>query len=254
VLKRLRKKTSNQTTTSLPVSKIDDKWTEAARRNDEDKDRFNLIASLVLKEKIFIDIGACRGDYLEIACRYIKQESIFAFEPIPFMYEHLKSSFPKSNLMNLAITDSNGEGNFFVANNEELSGLAARELNTLPTGTEFTKIQVQLSTLDDALTIRENIGLIKIDVEGNEFAVLMGAHDLIAKSRPYIYLEWGTNGPENYLVREDSIYDWSIKNSYQIMTIDGQRITSRKEFIDSFYNWPIWNYLLTPNQLVSNEF
>jgi FkbM family methyltransferase len=251
MLWKIKKMALREPIINRPESSIDDNWSDAAKRNKLDKDRFNLIASLLLKdEKTFIDIGACRGDYVEIACRYIPQESIFAFEPIPFMFDYLKSRFPNSNIMNMALSDRNGSDNFYVANNEELSGLVARELNTLPSGTEFTKIQVSLSTLDNALAVRKNIGLIKIDVEGNEFAVLKGAKDLIAKSRPCIYLEWGTNGPENFFVREDSIYDWSLENNYQVMTIDGQSITSHEEFLDSFYNWPIWNYLLTPSQLI----
>jgi FkbM family methyltransferase len=229
------------------VGELDTEWNLAGERNTLDKDRFNLVSSLILqKGKKFIDVGACRGDYINMAREYIPLQSIYAFEPIPFMFKHLELTFPGANLFNAAVSDHGRLGEFYVSNNEELSGLVERDLGLLPSGTIFEKIVCSIVTIDQVIENKRNIGLIKIDVEGNELAVLNGSEKLISLSRPTIYCEWGTNGPENYRVEPDSLFDWSQEFNYNIKTIDGQNIRDRDQFLDSFFNWPIWNYLLTP--------
>ena len=234
---------------SKSTEKIDSEWKWAGERNSLDKDRFNLISCLVLqKNKKYIDVGACRGEYIAMAQNFIPSESIYAFEPIPFMYHHLVSTFPNVNIYNVAVSSQIGHGDFFVANNEELSGLVEKNSKFLPTGTVFEKIAVSIVTLDEVIDNKNDVGLIKIDVEGNELAVLKGAESLISQSRPAIYCEWGTNGPENYNIAPESLFAWCGEHEYEILTIDGQAIGNRDLFLDSFYNWPIWNYLLIPRR------
>ncbi len=60
MLWKIKKMALREPIINRPESSIDDNWSNAAKRNKLDKDRFNLIASLLLKdEKTFIDIGAC---------------------------------------------------------------------------------------------------------------------------------------------------------------------------------------------------
>jgi hypothetical protein len=54
-------------------------------------------------------------------------------------------------------------------------------------GSEVQSIDVPVKRLDDLRL--DDVGLIKIDVEGHELAVLRGAADTIARNRPALLLE-----------------------------------------------------------------
>ena len=53
------------------------------------------------------------------------------------------------------------------------------------------KIKIKTTTLDEELINEKRVDLIKIDVEGGEFAVLKGSEKIINKFHPVIIFEHG---------------------------------------------------------------
>ena len=50
--------------------------------------------------------------------------------------------------------------------------------------------EVEIETLDNMVTSGENVGFIKIDVEGSEYQVLNGMKNVVLKKRPMVELEF----------------------------------------------------------------
>lgn len=131
---------------------------------------------------IVFDVGANRGDWSELALHANQSIRIFAFEPIPEVFQRLKNHFHSVDnirAFNLALSDETGQSNFYSYSNQtELSGFFDREiLRNRP----IKLITVPSDTLD-RFCAEHNIQIIdflKIDTEGAEWKVLNGAKELL---------------------------------------------------------------------------
>jgi FkbM family methyltransferase len=227
----------------------DREWAKANDRNVQDLFRFRLVASIALSRKSsFLDIGANRGEYIKVASQYCLEKRIHAFEPIPYLATYLKGTYPKANIYQVAVSDSNEFAQFNVANLDELSGLSMRNQQELPSGTTFTSIETKVVSIDAYLKTIKNLDLVKIDIEGAEINALIGMKALLIKYRPFIFVEHGVHGSEHFGFGPKDFWETVVNMNYRILTVDGQEIGSLEVLIDSYFNWPIWNYLLVPNE------
>ena len=145
----------------------------------------NLISNLVKKNQNSIDIGANLGLFTFFMSRASKH--VFAFEPNPYPLENLKD-LVDSNVTILPIALGNNDGPVEIKIPHHRKGwssngasLASKEIN------DGKILNIQCRKLD-SLNI-ENIGLIKIDVEGFEIEVIRGAKDTILKNKPVMIIE-----------------------------------------------------------------
>jgi FkbM family methyltransferase len=95
----------------------------------------------------------------------------------------VKNRFKNVDLRNSALSDKDGEAILYLG---ELSGW-----HTLKAGEKSIKsgqILVQTNRLDSLA--QEKVDCIKIDVEGLEYEVLLGAIDTIKKNKPSILLDF----------------------------------------------------------------
>ncbi len=144
-----------------------------------------LIKHLADPAKIGLDVGANLGLYtyfLARACRHV-----YAFEPNPNPLHTLRTVVDANvTVLPLALSSVSGEAELIVprgrrgwSNNGATlaSGYAGRSL----------ALKVPARRIDD-LGIRD-IGIVKIDVEGHELAVLRGARETLARDRPVLLVE-----------------------------------------------------------------
>lgn len=144
--------------------------------------------------KIFCDIGANKGVYEYVISQIIPEKLIYAFEPIPQLNGALKKMFPDVNVSSYAMSDSVQQLEFKIP---YLNGARMWTRATLKTEfkendeTNFDLIKVQTYTLDRFVIENklEHISLIKIDVEGNELAVLKGGEETLKKLHPDLVIE-----------------------------------------------------------------
>jgi FkbM family methyltransferase len=143
----------------------------------------------------FLDIGANHGTYsLNAATAVGASGKVIAFEPQPKLARLIRKSFEanalsQAEVLEIACSDTVGESDFFVPCN--WSGEAS--LFQSDQEGEVQRNRVRLAPLDDLIADRRLPGnvVLKIDVEGNEAAVLRGAQKTIARYRPYVHLEIG---------------------------------------------------------------
>ena len=147
-------------------------------------------ARFVDRFKNVLDIGAAVGMYSSFwASRCARIHSYEAVEPVYKQLKKLELKFDNITTHNIAMSDQVGQTSFFV-DDKRLSNSSFRDLVG---GQEIT---VNTTTIDNEN--HQNVGFIKIDVEGHELDVLIGGYETIKRDRPVcmveVYPEFN-NGP-----------------------------------------------------------
>jgi FkbM family methyltransferase len=156
-----------------------------------------------------VDIGAQSGVF-SLMAKFLPNTNWYAFEPDPINYNLCLENIILNNINNVklysdALSNKIGKDTFNICNSH-------RGLNTLGKNllrfneSESQKIEVNLNTLDN-LFIDTKIDMIKIDTEGAEYDILIGAENLIKKYKPKILLEYYD---DNLLQFNKSIKDLNL--------------------------------------------
>lgn len=149
----------------------------------------SLIPGLCNRNKIAIDVGASMGTYVWNLLPYAS--AIYAFEPNPVSVVHLIKSFtgiaaPPVTVLPFALSSANTTAMLRIPTSD--SGLATIESRNLDRFSESVDaIPIVVLRLDDFNL--SNVGFVKIDVEGHESDVLVGARRTIMSSRPTLLIE-----------------------------------------------------------------
>lgn len=142
-----------------------------------ESDERSLIAPLVRRGMVFVDIGANVGVYSLFVSALSKGACrILAFEPNPRTYAKLAfnqkaNGFTNLHLVDAAVGAGSGEAALFL----ESKGNAGRASMVRAGDARTASVPIRVVTLNAALNAHEvaGIDLLKIDVEGFEAAALM---------------------------------------------------------------------------------
>lgn len=153
-----------------------------------------LIPYFLAPNSIFFDIGSNIGSYILVASKSIVPSQIYAFEPIPELNKRLKVLFPETHVHLLAISNANTTTQFKIPKINHTHFLTRGTLNTNfveENEQSFKIIDVQTITLDHFCNEQkvQHIDLIKIDVEGHEYAVIKGALKTFEAFKPILIIE-----------------------------------------------------------------
>jgi len=158
-----------------------------------------IIRKVLRKNSSAIDIGCHKGEILDEILRFAPNGKHFAFEPLPHLFEFLKSKYEGKQifLSSIALFDKKGTTGFnYVVNAPAFSGIRKREYN-LPDA-RINQLTVETDLLDNIIPESQAIDFIKIDVEGAEFAVLQGGIKTIQRNKPVIIFEFGLGAADFY--------------------------------------------------------
>lgn len=185
------------------------------------------ICAFMQKDGIFLDIGANVGYHSLYVAAAFESAICICFEPHPTIYQQLcRNIYLNRSLGNLqahemAVGDRCGEINFYLQNDASYNrGLSSIHHN-YDIGDEFTQTKVKIASLDDFLSeeIQRKVSVVKIDTQGSEDQVILGALETIKKSKPVIIFEFVsdyTDSPQSMIMSilealpEYSI--WKIKH------------------------------------------
>ena len=187
-----------------------------------------------------IDVGAHKGEVLDIMLKHSPKGVHYAFEPIPDLYKALVNKYAGNKyckISNIALSNQKGTSTFnYVVSNPSYSGLVKRKYDR--ENEQDTSITVETDTLDNLLPNDYKPGLIKIDVEGGEFLVLQGARETITKYKPYIIFEHGLGASDMYGTTPDKVYNLlhscGLKISILKNWLNNKPALALKEFEDIY--------------------
>jgi FkbM family methyltransferase len=143
---------------------------------------------IVPEQAVTVDVGANCGLYTRKLARLSRK--VHAFEPSHRMAEILRrTSAPNVSVHEIALSDQIGEAELFIPkdNDQFVYGLASLEARTISSGQEVASARVPMARLD--AIVHEDVGFVKIDVEGHELNVLSGAVRLLESSQPVFLVE-----------------------------------------------------------------
>lgn len=165
-----------------------------------------------------LDIGANIGNHSVFFSNFFK--SVHSFEPNPITYDVLsinsKYTAPKKNITphNIGLSDRDTKLPFIInPNNIGGSKIISLETNSK----NYEKINIKVKRADEIKNLlKENISLIKIDIEGHEINALKGAEEIIKLNKPVILFE---QGAEDIIDSSSEVIEYLSKLNYSFYTM-----------------------------------
>ncbi|NOX87704.1 MAG: FkbM family methyltransferase [Calditrichaeota bacterium] len=153
-----------------------------------------LLPHIIPADKPFFDVGANQGLYGLMALDLVGKKNLFNFEPMPIPFLTLKYRFRRSNNHQTALSDKPGVKTIHIplVGKKKTTTRATLEKGIIEQGQTGTKIvRVKTATLDLFAEKSEpdNIGFLKIDVEGHELKTISGGLKTIKTHKPIIQAE-----------------------------------------------------------------
>jgi FkbM family methyltransferase len=153
----------------------------------------SVLRSAVKKGEICYDVGGYRG-YMAGVMALAGAAEVIVFEPLSAnivaleKFRALNPQLPVT-LHNLAVGDEDGTARFKTMTDHSMGKLSTSPFQ--PSATAVTEQEIRVRRLDSLIAeaLIPPPDILKIDVEGAEYQVLLGADDLLRKYRPRIYME-----------------------------------------------------------------
>ena len=154
-----------------------------------------------------LDVGSHVGHYSLAAFKANPKASIFAFEAVDYIFARLFVNIMANNAggrikaQNVGVSDREGWSKITVRFGPSM--LSKGSSMVKEPGQKSTAKWLQTDTLD-RMCAGQAVNLMKVDVEGHETAVFLGAEQLIRNNKPAILCEIlsrnaGRNGPAELL-------------------------------------------------------
>jgi FkbM family methyltransferase len=135
----------------------------------------------------FVDVGAHVGYFATLGGKAVgAQGKIIAIEPNPRLTAILRQNLRINGVSNAKVVQTAlgsrcGQTVLWVRDGENGGGYVTNDSNACEEAAGFQKIPVQITRLDDLLDCE--VDLIKVDAEGQEVDILIGARQTIGRSR-----------------------------------------------------------------------
>ena len=216
------------------------------------------IALLAGRSKLFLDIGSNIGIYAVYVGVKFPTVKVFAFEPVPAIFEknilfHRANGLPEQAVFKIALGEQSGPQKIFLprlASVEEEQAATLNEKSWQAHADQVEVIEIQCQTLDGfaaGQVLPAGACCVKLDVEGFEAAVLRGGKNFFRERRPWIICELlpreefdpatrtltNNNGPVLELVRELNYAAFAISADgfYRMNNGDFSRPRNLKDFL-----------------------
>jgi len=175
------------------------------------------ISSLAKRGGLLVDVGANAGYFSCIWAASNPANEVYAFEPSPRTLSMLRENVsaldnPKRiNIFDGALGKESGTLDFDVGPEEQSSW------GGLVNSASARTIQVKVSRLDDLIPPDINVSVLKVDTEGADTWVLMGAKNLLRQKRiKHIFFEANLDRMEKLGIQPDEAERYLVNLGYKV--------------------------------------
>lgn len=195
-----------------------------------------LFEKVITETSTVYDIGAHVGFYTLLSSILVGEKGkVFAFEPLPrnlyYLNKHLRLNGIKNvEVVEAAVSDNNGVAIFQEGKSSSMGRLYSsyeEEKSLIRPSEESNLIEVRTIALDKFISEQQmsTPDFIKIDVEGGEREVLLGAEKLLTNNHPAIFL--ATHGNELH----DKCCEYLASLGYLLEPIGEDRLEEADEIL-----------------------
>jgi FkbM family methyltransferase len=163
-------------------------WREARFFGLYGEVELHLLEFLCRPDQDAIDVGANVGGYVHYLRRYARR--IIAFEPMPVLARALRRKFPRGVIVeSLALSDRAGTVSLCMPLVDGVVVVGGSTVSQTASAaySGYRAVEVPMDRLDNVYG--DQVGFIKIDVEGHQQAVLEGAVETIRRCQPRVLVE-----------------------------------------------------------------
>jgi FkbM family methyltransferase len=193
-------------------------------------------ARFIKNDSVVIDVGANIGVHTVHFAQCAPSGRVISIEPsrttLQYLLRniaHLVNVVP----LNVALSDTTGIKNFFVASDNAHSGLKDTKRKAI-----LREEAVACFTGDEILLplcANGCVDLIKIDVEGLELQVLRGLRTIISRHRPVIFCE--IFGGEQSNPDPEATVRFCTSLGYEAFVLSGKDLVPSRSHDDTLYNY-----------------
>ena len=199
-------------------------------------DEKKIIKNDLGEDSIIFDIGSNLGSFIRFISSNNKNKnlSFYSFEPVSNLIDFQnKLELPDKHKLisnNVAITTKKSPVKFFEST---VSSQSTIHKETMKIGKTKQEYEVEAISIDKYCHERniENIDLLKIDTEGNDFDVLVSAKNLIENNKIKLIKIELNNNEKNFL----DICEFLFKNKYELIGMLNHTYVDNKLIIFDCY-------------------
>ena len=212
------------------------------KARDGHEGELKLLPAIVPRDRMAVDVGANRGNYTFFLSRLATHT--VAYEPAPPMALFLREAkLPRVDVREAGVSNVAGALTYYAQLNAK--GKPQYNIGHLggghPEGKEGIEIPVKVVRLDDEGL--SNVGFIKIDVEGHEYAVIDGARGLLARCRPNLLVEILEGRGDRHAVMRNRTVQLLAELGYEIYVFARGAL---RPLCDAPLNQDVMNYIFLP--------
>lgn len=187
--------------------------------NQED----NFLRRINLKGKTVYDVGAHIGTKTLLFAKNVGLKGrVIAFEPNPEGFAHLLSNTRRAQnvqALNIGLGCKNTEAILVASAFSTATGSVDPRVQRFRMGRAYKEWRIPIRRLDDLQNLPPP-DFVKIDVEGNDYQVMLGMTKTITKYRPTLFVELHGLGPQMKMQNAERIIQFLTTFGYKLFHVE----------------------------------